>query len=252
MGLVDSGMKLLIKWGLASVILPFILMFVVVYALLQSIKLFGKDGAKYNALLSFCLAFFTIYNYSLIDNLPMFFSRIAILFILIVCLMIISGLLGIQKSYNNKIVITVMFLYILYTIKDIWFNDITLSINKTLIFTGVTIIIFSILVGFIVHSGSDDGTRESSAKGSSKKIKDDRKTKSKPSEVDQVPNAQESAQNILKDLEKSFFEEKHPELIEDDGSFKESELTPEINQEFMDYINNELEKKGLRLQNERI
>lgn len=47
-------------WGVRDIILPFILIFTIFFAMLQKIKLFGREGKKYNVVLSLSVALLVV------------------------------------------------------------------------------------------------------------------------------------------------------------------------------------------------
>jgi len=56
MGYFDNAIYYLDNIGLTDVILPFILFFTILFALLERVKLFGDDARKYNMVIAFAIA----------------------------------------------------------------------------------------------------------------------------------------------------------------------------------------------------
>jgi len=153
MGALQDGMELLIDLGLVDVVLPFLLIFGISYGLLQKIQLFGKNGnyRNYNAMIAFCLGFFVVYNFKIVESLPEFIARIGILFIIILALMIVTGIFGLNKSYNKTIMMLVILVYLGYTVVDVYFPNFKIMLSESLIFTIVTVLIFSSIIWFVLR-----------------------------------------------------------------------------------------------------
>ncbi|MFT4326775.1 MAG: hypothetical protein ACMXYK_04695 [Candidatus Woesearchaeota archaeon] len=174
-----ESMDYLIAWGLFDVILPFVLIYTIVFGLLQKINLLGQKN--YNAMFSFTLSFFAIYNITITQNLPTLIARFTILLLILICILIIAGFFNLETKYASTLTTILILLYVVYIVLDTFGLMLSFSINQTLIFTTVTLIIFFGLIRFIL--GNDKGISEGKPK---KESKQEKKKESKPKNTKQT------------------------------------------------------------------
>jgi len=85
--------------GIYDVILPFLLVFTIVYALLEKTKIFGTediDGRKYtrknlNSMVAFVSAFFVVASTKLVAIINETVANASLLLIMIVCFLLLAG-----------------------------------------------------------------------------------------------------------------------------------------------------------------
>ncbi|MEM2916047.1 MAG: hypothetical protein QXT19_01695 [Candidatus Woesearchaeota archaeon] len=92
--------------GLTDVILPFILVFTVVFAVLQKSKVLGTDAkgkpkANYNAMVAFVLAFFVLVMMQTLKVVTWLVRYIALLLLAFVFLGILFSFLGLKGRYHT-------------------------------------------------------------------------------------------------------------------------------------------------------
>ena len=89
----------LVKLGIYDVILPFLLVFSVVFAILDKTKVFGTetvDGQEYskkniNAMIAFVVAFLVIVSKQLVATINKALANVVILLLMIVMFMVLIG-----------------------------------------------------------------------------------------------------------------------------------------------------------------
>ena len=86
--------KQLEQMGFYEVILPFMLVFTVMFALLQKIKLFGADTKNINIVVAAVIAFFVVRVPSIIAVINQFLPKISIIVIILLMFLLILGVLG--------------------------------------------------------------------------------------------------------------------------------------------------------------
>lgn len=94
-GIIDFFAKI----GIYDVVLPFILVFTIVFAILEKTKVLGTeevDGVRYtkkniNAMVSFVIAFFVVASTRLVALLNEALANVAILLIISVCFLLLIG-----------------------------------------------------------------------------------------------------------------------------------------------------------------
>jgi hypothetical protein len=98
MASVFSGtMEFLAQLGVFEVVLPFILTFVMIYAILEKTKILGTEAdgkssrKNLNALLSFCIGFFVIASSSIVAVINQAMAQIVLLALVSICFMLLVG-----------------------------------------------------------------------------------------------------------------------------------------------------------------
>lgn len=85
--------------GIYDVILPFLLVFTIVFAILEKTKVFGTDeidGKKYpkknlNAMAAFCMSFFVVASAQLVEAISKISANMVVLLMLSIFFMILAG-----------------------------------------------------------------------------------------------------------------------------------------------------------------
>ena len=103
-GMFSNFVYWLDYWGVRDIILPFMLIFTIFFAVLQRIKLFGETGSKrYNVALSLTIALLVIIphvtgtyppQYDIVNIINDSIPEVALLVIIVVMLLIMVGLAG--------------------------------------------------------------------------------------------------------------------------------------------------------------
>lgn len=99
--------------GFTDVFLPFILIFTIVFATLQKIKMFGEESRKFNAIISMALAIGVIIPHSLgkyppgtdiVDILNTALPSVSLTIIAITFILILVGMFGGEATWGEKMV----------------------------------------------------------------------------------------------------------------------------------------------------
>lgn len=110
------------KMGLYDVVLPFLLVFTLVYALLEKTRVFGiervgdKEFTKknINAMFAFTIAFFVVASAQLVAILSEVVSNTVLLLILIICFMLLVG--SMHKDTKSGFELTGFYKHAFYVI----------------------------------------------------------------------------------------------------------------------------------------
>ncbi|MGM5483988.1 MAG: hypothetical protein ACQER9_03675 [Nanobdellota archaeon] len=121
-GLIEKGVLFLHELGFFTVFLPFIIFYVIIYAMLNKTNILGKGNNNYNTVFAFSLSFLAIYQLDMQENFAFLISRFAILIIMIVILIMISSFLESDKHYSKSITIFLVLAYVIYILIDSFFN----------------------------------------------------------------------------------------------------------------------------------
>ncbi len=106
--------------GFTQVVLPFIIVFTVVFAVLQKSKVLGVDSkgnpkANYNAIVAFIIGFFVLIMFQTLQAITLFTRYVVVLVIAFVCLAIILSFIGgkVQMSTAVKFIGLVLISFVL-------------------------------------------------------------------------------------------------------------------------------------------
>ncbi len=99
MAVFDSVIIFFHDVGLYSVVLPFLLIFTLVYALLEKTRVFGIERVgdheytkkNINSMVGFCIAFFVVASAQLVAIISEIVANTVLLLVLLVCFMLLVG-----------------------------------------------------------------------------------------------------------------------------------------------------------------
>lgn len=171
-GFFNEGVRILENIGVADVILPFFLVFVIVFAVLQKAKVFGEKAKKFNIMVALIMGFAVIFPhvinpygpYDVVPIISQALPHIAIVVIAVVMLAIILGLFGKTTLLGDSnlsgwvmIVAILIVLYIFGAAADWWYGLPRWLDDPQTIAAIVTILVFAIVIGFITKDEDDQG-----------------------------------------------------------------------------------------------
>lgn len=84
-----------------DIILPFLLMFAIVFAILDKIKLFG-DKKNINAVVSIIVAFFLVVQQDMVFLIQQFIPRVSMLILTLILILLVAGTFGFGVGENWK------------------------------------------------------------------------------------------------------------------------------------------------------
>ncbi|MEE9525129.1 MAG: hypothetical protein V3V78_00800 [Candidatus Woesearchaeota archaeon] len=168
MSIFEDALYSLDSLGLADVILPFLLVFTVIFAVMQKSNILGKDKKNFNVIIALVVALSVVIPHSLgtypsgydvVDIINTVLPQISLIAIAFLTLLILAGLVGADlagKSFAGFFVIIALIGVIaifggalgwwestwLYN----WFGDETIALV-------VMILVFGIIIWFITGDG---------------------------------------------------------------------------------------------------
>ncbi len=183
-----KALDFLKDFGFFEVILPFLLVFTLVFAILEKTKLFGEEnvkGEKYprknvDAMIAFVIAFFVIAATNVVGIIKEAMPKISLVLIILISFMLLAGSFMGDKQFNfeeNKIfkwfLILVIFIGILLiflsSIKsessdeswlETFWNFISSGAESSTILGSVIFLAFLlIIIGYVVGFKSEGGTK---------------------------------------------------------------------------------------------
>jgi hypothetical protein len=155
---VKDTLVFLEKIGLTDVILPFLLVFTVVYGVLQRSKVLGKQR-KIDAIVALVIGLFVVYMVNTMHIVNLFAQYFALVLVAGVLLSIVIMFLGAKGKYLNFIVgifgIAIA-LVLLFALSDLGFID--LSFLQSFILPVLAVIAFIAFIWYITKTSTK--TRE--------------------------------------------------------------------------------------------
>ncbi len=89
----NSFMGTLDSIGFYTVALPFLLIFTIIFAILEKIKLFGPDSKRFNGLIAMVMAFLVIRVQSLVEIMNNFLPQVSFLALIFIVFLLLVGIL---------------------------------------------------------------------------------------------------------------------------------------------------------------
>ena len=107
---LEEFVRILDSWGLTDVMLPFLLIFVVIFAILQKAKIFGDEKKKFNLVFSLVVALLVVVPHVLnvyppeadvVEIMNKALPQVSIFAVAIVMLLILIGLFGGEAKWAS-------------------------------------------------------------------------------------------------------------------------------------------------------
>ncbi len=95
-GNTDLGTMLsdLESMGFYEVLLPFLLIFTIIFAILQKIKLFGENSKNVNIVIAVIIAFFVVRVPSIVGVMTQFLPKVSVIVLVLLMFLLIVGIFG--------------------------------------------------------------------------------------------------------------------------------------------------------------
>lgn len=160
--------------GFTEVILPFILVFSVVFGVLQRSKVLGVDEkgrprSNYNAMVALVLAFFVLVMFRTVQAISWFARFAALLLVVFVFLGIIFAFLGVREQHRTTLMFVALMLVSVVFLEVLAFTGVLdpSFVNRILL---PAILIFAVIVGgwFMLHRPAERAPAKAQEKGKGK------------------------------------------------------------------------------------
>ncbi len=168
-GVFSNFMYWLDYWGVREIILPFILIFTIFFAVLQKVQMFGEQSKKYNVVLSLAIALVTVIphatgmypsQYDIVSIINDAIPEVALLVLVVVLLLLMLGLgfgreaagfaIGGWIAVVAAIILVLIFIGSLTTIPILSYIDPSI---QALI---VILLVFGLVVWFVTRGDEED------------------------------------------------------------------------------------------------
>ena len=84
--------------GFYEVALPFLLIFTIIFAILQKVKIFGEHSKNFNSIVALAMAFFVVRSAPIIEVMNAFLPKISLLALLIIVTLLLVGIIMAPKE----------------------------------------------------------------------------------------------------------------------------------------------------------
>ena len=167
-GLIQNWQQL----GLYDIILPFLLIFTISYAVLQKVMIFGKGAKKINVIIALVIALLFLQNSYLIFILQRFLPNMSLVMVVVLMFLLLVGIVGGQegfKGFADKMLTIAFFLAIIITLVALstdffpgtsgygilsWFY--VLFPDPATQSTIILVIMIIVIIAFVTGGGSGD------------------------------------------------------------------------------------------------
>lgn len=151
-------------YGFYDVVLPFLLVFTIIYATLQKIQIFGKESRRYNTLIALSIALMFTAATNLVEALNQYLPIIGVVLAAFLGIMLLLGMFGVEQgSAGTKVLGWVVTGGVILAIAFHYLSGLkgASGIYKILESNASTIIIVGIILGIIlavIKSGKEEKT----------------------------------------------------------------------------------------------
>lgn len=108
---LEEFVRILDSWGLTDVMLPFLLIFVVIFALMAKTRILGEDKKKYNLVVALVIALLVVIphvlnayppNADIVDIMNQALPQVSIIAVAVIMLLILIGLFGGEAKWMGS------------------------------------------------------------------------------------------------------------------------------------------------------
>ncbi|MBW3005060.1 hypothetical protein KY310_04475 [Candidatus Woesearchaeota archaeon] len=237
MAFVQDVIAFLGQLGLWDVILPFILVFTITYAILERTKVLGAedDGTPkhhFNAVASVVIGFIVLIAVDTLNVINLFSEMIVVLILVAICIAIIFGFFGFQevhkKWYFMAIALLVFSIAALYVLG--WLNYINWAVLRKYEGVVVGIIIFFIVLWAILRPGKKEEEEEEKKEKKKEEKKEEKKEAPKQKSELSYPDMDQFMKGLSEDARREIISGvmQHPAMAS--GKFTMKDLNEVIRQ----------------------
>ena len=167
-GMFNNVINIFQQYGILDVALPFLLIFTIIFAILQKVKIFGPNGKNFNSVIAIVLAFLVVRNQAIVGVLNEFLPKISLISVIIVVTLLLFAILsGKEEAYFTKHILGIMIILVALGIGVSFFGsgagevfgfalpdwlDVTSADRNLLIF----IVLFVIFFAYVTSDSSTD------------------------------------------------------------------------------------------------
>jgi small-conductance mechanosensitive channel len=186
MSVFGEAIDFLVKLGVYDIILPFLLVFTIIFAMLEKTKILGhekgKDDKEYtkknlNAMVAFVAGFFVVASAQLVAIINKTLSQVFILLLIIVCFLMLAGAFHAQSKdgfflnkkdhpfyYNAFMVIVFVSIIMIFLNAAGWLDVVFEFLTRNWNTSYVAAVIFVLVMAGIIWWITKDQATDTAAK----------------------------------------------------------------------------------------
>ena len=156
------------SWGMLDVMLPFLLIFTVVFAVLQKANIFGQDSKRFNVIIALVLAMVFVIPH-IIGTYPSgqdpvviinnFLPDVAMVLIAIIMVLMLSGVFGYHTSDNTSgWILFIAFAVVIYLfgISAGWWDKLKyFNVSSETLSIVLVLLVFGIIIAVVTSEGGN-------------------------------------------------------------------------------------------------
>lgn len=170
MSYFQNALEQLEQIGFLDTILPFLLVFTIIYAVLMKTSILGKkeEAKKYNIAVAFVIAFFVIMSTPIVEIMKNAIPNVSIIIVAVVMFLILIGVMGGDVKWMGgsvsgwiALIAAVVVFYIFgssawgwHTGRDIWWLNWIYTDSQTAA-TVIVLLVFGIVVWFVTKEDKE-------------------------------------------------------------------------------------------------
>ncbi len=93
-----QALEFLEQYGFYEIVFPFILVFTIVFATLQKVKIFGEHSRRYNTLIALVMSLMFVAATNLVEAINQYLPVVGLVLALFLGLMLILGIFGVKEG----------------------------------------------------------------------------------------------------------------------------------------------------------
>ena len=154
----QDAINYLVDIGVYDVFLPFLLVFAIIFAILEKTKILGKDKSNINAIVAVVVGLLLVVQQGIVQIINAFLPRVSLIIVVILMgLLIIAMIAG--KEYKGiqgttlgvaMILVIIAIIFALTASPSTGANWLTSSDRETLLRIGIPLLIFIGVIWFVV------------------------------------------------------------------------------------------------------
>ena len=170
-----EGLRTIERWGLSDVILPFFLIFTIVFAVLQKTKILGKESRGFNTIVSLVLGLSTVIPHVLniypaeadvVNIINTALPNVSVVIIAVILVILIVGLFagGEMTGYTSGGIVVAAFIIVIYIFGASagwwqmagWLDFLSDPDTQAVI---IVLLVFAIVIWFITREKESSGEK---------------------------------------------------------------------------------------------
>ena len=170
---LDSFIQLLESWGVADILLPFLLIFTIVFAVLQKTNILGTGRKNFNVIIALVIALGVVIPHvvggyppeaDVVDLINIIIPQISLVAVALLMLLLLTGIFAptwVSRSIGGALALIsiIAVVYIFGSALEWWESDWVYYFGEETISLIVIILVFGLIIWFITREPGAPGAR---------------------------------------------------------------------------------------------